>query len=72
MHFLNPERRVNKKRAAPFGTTLFFCGGKGIRTPGLLHAMQALYQLSYTPNLSGCKYTGGIWISPNIFCKNIL
>jgi hypothetical protein len=24
-------------------------GGKGIRTPDLLHAMQALYQLSYTP-----------------------
>jgi hypothetical protein len=25
------------------------CGAKGIRTPDLLHAMQALYQLSYSP-----------------------
>ena len=25
-------------------------GGKGIRTPDPLHAMQVLYQLSYTPN----------------------
>ena len=25
------------------------CGGKGIRTPDPLHAMQVLYQLSYTP-----------------------
>lgn len=25
-------------------------GGKGIRTPDLLSARQALYQLSYTPN----------------------
>ena len=24
-------------------------GAKGTRTPGLLHAMQALYQLSYSP-----------------------
>ncbi len=24
-------------------------GGKGIRTPDPLHAMQVLYQLSYTP-----------------------
>ena len=26
-------------------------GDKEIRTPDLLHAMQALYQLSYTPDL---------------------
>ena len=26
-------------------------GGKGIRTPDPLHAMQVLYQLSYTPGL---------------------
>ncbi len=25
------------------------CGGKGIRTPGLLIANETLYQLSYTP-----------------------
>ena len=25
-------------------------GAKGIRTPDLLHAMQALYQLSYSPS----------------------
>ena len=27
----------------------FIGGGKGIRTPDPLHAMQVLYQLSYTP-----------------------
>src|SRR5215471_11395652 len=27
-------------------------GAKGTRTPGLLHAMQALYQLSYSPSAS--------------------
>jgi len=26
-------------------------GGKEIRTPGLLNAIQALYQLSYTPKI---------------------
>ena len=26
-----------------------FCGAEGIRTPGLLDAIQALYQLSYGP-----------------------
>ena len=26
-------------------------GGKGVRTPDLLHAMQALSQLSYTPEV---------------------
>ena len=28
-----------------------FGGGKEIRTPDLLHAMQTLYQLSYTPTI---------------------
>lgn len=28
-------------------------GGKGIRTPGLIDANDALYQLSYTPEDSG-------------------
>ena len=28
-----------------------FGGDKGIRTPDLLHAKQALYQLSYTPKI---------------------
>ena len=32
---------------------MFFGGGKRDRTDDLLHAMQALSQLSYTPNL--CK-----------------
>ena len=27
-------------------------GGKGIRTPGLFIANEALYQLSYTPKIS--------------------
>ena len=30
-------------------TRSFLCGGKEIRTPDPLHAMQVLYQLSYTP-----------------------
>ena|GEM_PF-2267683 len=38
-------RAVDK---APLIRTLFG-GGKGIRTPDPLHAMQVLYQLSYTP-----------------------
>ncbi len=29
----------------------FICGAKGDRTPDLLHAMQALSQLSYSPKL---------------------
>jgi hypothetical protein len=28
-------------------------GATGIRTPDLLHAMQALYQLSYSPSCAG-------------------
>ena len=32
-----------------FSFKVFICGGKGIRTPDPLHAMQVLYQLSYTP-----------------------
>ena len=32
--------------------SLFNGGGKGIRTPDLLNAIQALSQLSYTPTLA--------------------
>lgn len=28
---------------------LTICGGKGIRTPDLLHAMETRYQLRHTP-----------------------
>ena len=36
--------------------TRFFCGGdEGNRTPYLLHAKQALYQVSYTPYELVCK-----------------
>jgi hypothetical protein len=41
------------KRAFPRSQHAFElrkCGAKGIRTPDLLHAMQALYQLSYSPS----------------------
>ena len=31
------------------------CGGKGIRTPGLLIANETLYQLSYTPQITHSK-----------------
>ena len=30
---------------------LWSCGGEGNRTPGLFDATEALYQLSYTPEL---------------------
>src|ERR1043166_6559030 len=33
------------------------CGGKGIRTPGLFIANEALYQLSYTPDFAGVMLT---------------
>ena len=39
---------VTKKRPA-FSSESFFSGAKESRTPDLLHAMQALYQLSYNP-----------------------
>ena len=32
-------------------------GGKGIRTPGLFIANEALYQLSYTPDFAGVMLT---------------
>ena len=34
-----------------FASPANICGGKGIRTPGLLIANETLYQLSYTPIL---------------------
>lgn len=41
----------NAKEPAVLADSLKFGGGKRDRTADLLHAMQALYQLSYTPNL---------------------
>jgi hypothetical protein len=35
-----------------FASSAKICGGKGIRTPGLLIANETLYQLSYTPSKS--------------------
>ncbi len=40
--------RPATRKVPPKGET-FFCGAKENRTPDLLHAMQALYQLSYSP-----------------------
>mgnify|MGYP006983641585 CR=1 FL=1 len=43
----------NTKRRTVLNHAAFFCGGDGeIRTPDLLHAKQALSQLSYTPTYS--------------------
>ena len=46
----------------------FFRGGKEIRTPDPLHAMQVLYQLSYTPEgttmLAGGPLEATIWCPP--------
>ena len=33
-------------------------GAEGVRTPDLLNAIQALYQLSYDPDQSGQKVVG--------------
>ncbi len=40
---------VFKKEPLAYRKRLFFSGAKESRTPDLLHAMQALYQLSYNP-----------------------
>lgn len=32
------------------------CGAEGNRTPGLFHAMEALYQLSYSPLTTSSRY----------------
>lgn len=44
---VNIECGIKEKR--PAYLRVFFSGAKEIRTPDLLHAMQALYQLSYNP-----------------------
>ena len=36
-------------------------GGKGIRTPGLFIANEALYQLSYTPVSCKNRLIGAVW-----------
>src|ERR1700754_4930623 len=41
--------RIQKIKSDPTFSTHFFGGGKRDRTADLLHAMQALSQLSYTP-----------------------
>ena len=46
--FCTPSKRATSLRYAPKGV-LISGGGKGSRTPDLLNAIQALYQLSYTP-----------------------
>ena len=43
------EFRNSVPRRPPTPDLHFLGGGKGIRTPDLLTASQALYQLSYTP-----------------------
>jgi hypothetical protein len=60
---IQPSRSMPVRLRQGFGTTLAFAtgatkgagkiggGAKGNRTPDLLHAMQALYQLSYSPKL---------------------
>ena len=45
-----PSMRVMVTGLAFELCTLNWGGAKGTRTPGLLHAMQALYQLSYSPS----------------------
>ena len=42
-----------QKEPAVLADSLKFGGGKRDRTADLLHAMQALYQLSYTPKFGG-------------------
>jgi hypothetical protein len=40
-----------KTEKAQVAALFFICGAKEIRTPDPLHAMQMLYQLSYSPIL---------------------
>ena len=40
-----------------------YCGGMGIRTPGLVIANDALYQLSYTPDNCGDMLTAPLRFS---------
>lgn len=55
----------NTKTRNPLGNAGSNGGGEGTRTPGLLHAKQALYQLSYTPDiLSVFSYTPGTQSTP--------
>ena len=42
-------RLVQSNKKKPPMKATFFSGAKESRTPDLLHAMQALYQLSYNP-----------------------
>src|ERR1051326_1165956 len=42
-----PRRLHGFRRTCP--VLVSGCGAEATRTPGLLHAMQALYQLSYSP-----------------------
>jgi hypothetical protein len=52
---LNP-RTIEKRRSTflKSGSDLLECGGaEGNRTPDLFHAMEALYQLSYSPAKHG-------------------
>lgn len=41
-------KTLKQKKTDSHGESVFY-GAKEIRTPDLLHAMQALYQLSYNP-----------------------
>src|SRR5664279_608526 len=52
-------RMGNNEAACPVNEQRFpqDCGGMGIRTPGLVIANDALYQLSYTPCLAGVRLT---------------
>ena len=47
------KRNISQtKKSQPLRLGFLFCGGgKRDRTADLLHAMQALYQLSYTPEI---------------------
>ena len=42
-------RNPNQKQRTPCAVSFVFGGDKRVRTAGLLNAIQALYQLSYTP-----------------------
>ena len=57
--FLTRKLKIKKSRR-PYGIRFagfYFPGGdEGDRTPDLLHAMQALSQLSYAPVVSVCVY----------------
>ena len=60
--FFGTPKEILKTKGPLRGPFVFRISGGGIRirTEDLLHAMQALYQLSYTPNAADLRVGSGV------------